>query len=248
MENQLFPTLVGLAVGGLGIGLGGIVAFGLGKYFERISGLILACSAGVIFSLLAFELLPESIGTGGLIATGMGIVIGVFLIIRLEKFFHKVVIITDTPRKSMFIRSGILLAIGVAIHNFPVGFAMGTGLVNNGKIGLDLSITMLFHTFPEGFAITLPLALSGLSPISIPITAGIVALPAALGSFLGSSLGILNPMLLAIFFGIAIGTIFLVTWHEVLGHAIKNTRKVHLIPSVVMGLILGILFTRLMQL
>lgn len=245
MEGQLFPTLVGLAVGGAGIGLGGIVAFGFGKYFEKISGVILACAAGLIFALLAFELVPESISTGGLIATVIGVILGVLLIIRLEQFFHKVVIITDTPRQSMFIRSGILLAIGVAIHNFPVGFAMGSGLVNNGKIGLDLAMTMLFHNFPEGFAITLPLALSGLSPVSVPIISGIVALPAALGSFLGSSLGVINPMLLAIFFGIAIGTIFLVTWHEILGHAVKTTRKIYLYPSVVMGLLLGILFTRL---
>ena len=245
MESQLFPTLVGLAVGGAGIGLGGIVAFGFGKYFERISGVILACAAGLIFALLAFELVPESISTGGLSATVIGIILGILLIIRLESFFHKVVIIADTPRQSMFIRSGILLAIGVAIHNLPVGFAMGSGLVNNGKIGLDLATTMLFHNFPEGFAITLPLALSRLSPISVPIISGIVAIPAALGSFLGSSLGVINTMLLAIFSGIAIGTIFLVTWHEVLGHAIENTRKVHLYPSVVTGLILGILFIRL---
>lgn len=245
MEGQLFPTLVGFAVGGTGIGLGGIVAFGFGKYFARVSGMILACAAGLIFSLLAFELVPESISTGGLIPTIIGVILGVLLIIRLEHFFHKVVIITDNPRKSMFIRSGILLAIGVAIHNLPVGFAMGSGLVNNGKIGLDLAMTMLFHNFPEGFAITLPLALSGLSPISIPITSVIVALPAALGSFLGSSLGVINAMLLAIFFGIAIGTIFLVTWREILGHAIKNSRRVHLYPSVVTGLILGIIFIRL---
>ncbi|MPL74986.1 Zinc transporter ZupT [bioreactor metagenome] len=247
MEGLLFPTLMGLVVGGSGIGLGGIVAFSLGKYFERISGIILANAAGVIFGLLAFELLPESIETGGLIATGMGIIVGIFLIIRLEHFFHKVVIITNNPQKSVFIRSGILLAIGVAIHNLPVGFAMGSGLVNNGEMGMDLAIAMLLHNFPEGFAITLPLALSGLSPVSIPITAGIVALPAALGSFLGSSLGSINSTLLALLFGIAIGTIFSVTWHEILGHAIKNTRKVHLIPSVLTGLILGILFIRLIE-
>ncbi|MBC2727418.1 MAG: ZIP family metal transporter [Desulfosporosinus sp.] len=245
MSSQLFSTLMGLGVGGSGIALGGIVAYGLGKYFERISGLILACSAGVIFSLLTFELLPESVSTGGLLATGIGIIIGILMIIRLEIFFHKVVIITDNPSKSMFIRSGILLAIGVAIHNLPVGFAMGIGLVNYDKIGLDLAATMLLHNFPEGFAILLPLALSGLSSTSIPIIACIVALPAGLGSFLGSSLGIINPKLLAIFFGIAIGTIFMVTWQEILGHAIKHTRRIHLFPSIITGLILGILFTSL---
>ncbi|AGA68623.1 putative divalent heavy-metal cations transporter [Desulfitobacterium dichloroeliminans LMG P-21439] len=242
--SQLFPTLIGLAVGGLGIALGGIVAFGLGRYFERISGMILACAAGMIFALLLFELLPESINAGGLIATGIGIIVGTFLIVRLEQFFHKVVIITDNPRKSMFIRSGVLLALGVAIHNLPVGFALGTGLINNDKIGLDLATTMLLHNFPEGFAIALPLALSGLSPISIPIIAGIVALPAGFGALLGSSLGIINSVLLAIFFGIAIGTIFLVTWHEILGHAIKNTRRVHLVTSIFTGFILGALFVQ----
>ncbi|MDA8229152.1 MAG: ZIP family metal transporter [Desulfitobacterium hafniense] len=246
-DSPLLAAVMGLGVGGIGIGIGGLVAYGFGRYCEKVMGILLACLAGVIFALLGLELLPESIAAGGLTSTGFGIFLGILLILRVEHLFHKVVIITDNPRRSLFIRSGILLAFGVAIHNFPVGFAMGSGLINEEKIGMDLAITMLLHNFPEGFAISLPLVLGGLSWMVIPVTAGIVAIPAGLGSFIGSSLGMINPKLLGLLFGVAIGTIFLVTWYEILGHAINHTRRILLFPSIIAGLLVGILFIHLVM-
>ncbi|MDA8235300.1 MAG: ZIP family metal transporter [Clostridia bacterium] len=247
LSVPLSSTIIGLGVGGVGISLGGLAACGLGKKTGKVLGLILAIAAGMIFSLLAFELLPESIESGGIAITFLGITTGLILILQIERLFHRVVIITDNPQRSLFIRSGILFALGIAIHNFPVGFAMGAGLVNQPKAGFDLAITMLFHNFPEGLAMSLPLIFAGLNRIFIPVTASIVALPAGVGSLIGSILGIISPFFLAFFFGIAIGTIFFVTWHEILGHARKKVAWTSLLPCLGVGMLLGKLFTFLLM-
>lgn len=243
MNNLLFATLIGLGVGGMGIGLGGFAAYGIGRHADKIIGLLFAGCSGMIITVLGLELLPESIATGGFIFTLMGIIVGILVISRIEHFFHRIVIITDNPRRSQFIRSGILLAIGVAIHNFPVGFAMGAGLANDSEVGLDLARIMLFHNLPEGFAISLPLIFGGLGGSIILIIAAIVSLPAGLGALFGSSFQQVNPALLSGLFGIAIGTIFYVSWHELLLQSVKMTRKPGFIISLCVGAFCGIVFT-----
>lgn len=247
LSVPLYSTIIGLGVGGVGIGLGGLAACSLGKRSGKVLGLILAVAAGMIFSLLAFELLPESVEAGGITVTFLGIAAGLILILQIERFSHSVIIITDNPQRSLFIRSGILFALGIAIHNFPVGFAMGAGLVNQPQAVFDLATTMIFHNFPEGLAMSLPLIFAGLNRVFIPVAASIVALPAGLGSLIGSILGIINPFILAFIFGIAIGTILFVTWHEILGHARKKVTWTSLLPSLGVGMLLGKLFTFLLM-
>ncbi len=243
MNKLLFSTLIGLGVGGVGIGLGGFAAYAIGRRADKIIGLLFAGCSGMIITVLGLELLPESIATGGIIPTLIGILIGILVIARIEHFFHRIVIITDNPRRSQFIRSGILLTLGVAIHNFPVGFAMGAGLTNDSEIGLDLATIMLFHNLPEGFAISLPLIFGGLGGSIIPIIAAIVSLPAGLGALFGSSFQRVNPALLSSLFGIAIGTILFVSWHELLLPSLKMTRKPGFIISLCVGAFSGIVFT-----
>lgn len=58
-------------------------------------------------------------------------------------------------------RSGVLLLIGIAIHNIPEGFAVGAGYVHEPKFGLMIAMAILLHNIPEGIATALPLSTSG---------------------------------------------------------------------------------------
>ena len=247
LSGALFSSIIGFSVGGTGIGLGGLVACGLGKRCEKVLGLMLAVSAGMIFSLLFFELLPESFEVGGEITTILGIVAGSILIHLVGRVFHRVVIITGDFQRSLFIRSSILFALGVAVHNFPVGIALGAGLFNEPRVGLDLATTMLFHNFPEGLALSLPMVFSDVNRIFVPVTASIVAIPAGIGSFLGYNLGSISPQTITFLFGVAIGTIFYVTWHEILGRARKQVVLISLLTCLGIGMFAGKLLSYLVR-
>jgi len=60
------------------------------------------------------------------------------------------------------LKSGILIAIGVTIHNFPEGVAVGAGFMHSPKFGLFIALAIMLHNIPEGIATALPLCKSGI--------------------------------------------------------------------------------------
>jgi ZIP family zinc transporter len=60
-------------------------------------------------------------------------------------------------------QTGILLAIGITIHNLPEGIAIGAGYMHSPEFGLFIALAILLHNIPEGVATALPLYTSGVS-------------------------------------------------------------------------------------
>lgn len=60
------------------------------------------------------------------------------------------------------LRTGLLLAVGITIHNLPEGISVGAGYMFNPQFGLFVAIAILLHNIPEGIATALPLCKSGL--------------------------------------------------------------------------------------
>ncbi len=58
-------------------------------------------------------------------------------------------------------KTGVLLAIGITIHNLPEGIAVGAGYMHTPQFGVMIAIAILLHNIPEGIATALPLCESG---------------------------------------------------------------------------------------
>jgi len=54
-------------------------------------------------------------------------------------------------------RAGILTAIGIAIHNFPEGFATFAGALHSIEVGTLLAIAIAIHNIPEGISVSIPI-------------------------------------------------------------------------------------------
>lgn len=59
-------------------------------------------------------------------------------------------------------RTGILLAIGITLHNLPEGAAVGAGYMHAPEFGLFIAMAIMLHNIPEGIATALPLCKSGI--------------------------------------------------------------------------------------
>jgi ZIP family zinc transporter len=59
------------------------------------------------------------------------------------------------------LKTGILLAIGITIHNIPEGIAVGAGYMHTPKFGIFIAFAIMLHNIPEGIATALPLCKSG---------------------------------------------------------------------------------------
>jgi len=59
------------------------------------------------------------------------------------------------------INTGMLLAVGITLHNLPEGIAVGAGYLHNPQFGLFIAVAILLHNIPEGIATALPLCKGG---------------------------------------------------------------------------------------
>ena len=57
----------------------------------------------------------------------------------------------EDKTKSNLLKTGIIVSIGLAIHNFPEGLAIGSGFEASLKLGLSLAIAICFHDIPERY-------------------------------------------------------------------------------------------------
>lgn len=243
----VLSTVVGACLGGVSTTMGSLAGCLLGRAGERVLPALLASAAGIILSLLGFELFPESIATGGFTATLFGLLVGIFAARKIDGLSRRVAIISFKKGADVYLRAGLLLALGIAVHNFPVGLAMGASFMNEVKTGIDLAVAMLFHNFPEGLAMSIPLVMGGMDRIFILSVASSVAVPAGFGAFLGAAFGYVPHGLLSVIFGTAIGTILYVTCHEIIGPMLKNRKYLVVIFGLCLGILVGRMLTFIMN-
>lgn len=115
-----------------------------------------------------------------------------------------------------------MIAVGIALHNFPEGLAVGSSYAYLPELGLTVAIAMAIHNIPEGLAITIPACLSGCSKYS--------AFRLALFSGLAEKVGALvSVLLMDVFsgflpFGLAFaaGIMVFITLDEIIPAASQN--------------------------
>ena len=52
---------------------------------------------------------------------------------------------------------GVLLAIIIALHNFPEGFATFISTLSDFSFGLVIALAVMIHNIPEGMMVSLPI-------------------------------------------------------------------------------------------
>ncbi|WP_227001829.1 ZIP family metal transporter [Virgibacillus necropolis] len=216
--------IIGAFASALGIGVGGALAW-IMKGFQQGFVFIYSLCTGLIMGLLFLEMIPESIELGGWTVLAFGLAAGLLLFIYIHRFMGKITIITDNHQKDIFVRSGVLLTMSIAIHNFPVGIALGSTIGTD--IGNLMLTTLVLHNIPEGIIIFTPLFLAGFGFLTFLLFTIIIALPIAAGSLLGQLFDSGIPSLLAFIINLAIAVIFMVAVKEIFWGAVKNSTVVY---------------------
>ncbi|MFC1572876.1 ZIP family metal transporter, partial [Candidatus Eisenbacteria bacterium] len=63
----------------------------------------------------------------------------------------------DTDPSAKIRRTGLLLALGIGIHNFPEGMATFAGALKDQDLGIAMAIAIAVHNIPEGIAVSAPI-------------------------------------------------------------------------------------------
>ncbi len=144
----------------------------------------------------------------------------------------------DRTLDAGLIKSGLLIAVGIAIHNLPEGFAVGAGFMRSTQFGLFIAVAILLHNIPEGIATALPLCQGGVRRRDALGTSILSGLVEPLGALMAA--GFLNVFrdLLPGALAFAGGVMVFITLDELIPAAREHGH--HHLTAV--GIILGALF------
>lgn len=141
----------------IGGALGLIVKEKNSKFFSFTIGF----TAGIMVGISFFELLPSGIEEIGFLRACISFFIGFIFIFLIDYFVpHEYIGQKDhrnTKADKKLLRTGLFIALGIGIHNFPEGMAVFYGALVDIKIGLAIAIAITLHNIPEGLAISVPI-------------------------------------------------------------------------------------------
>lgn len=238
MSKAIFITIIGTLVCGVGTALGAVIATCFRKSNNIIMSSIMAMAGGLMLSVVTFDLIPEAVLIGGLPLTLTGIFIGVVFVTLLDIFLPDKLIL---KKYGKYIKTAILLALGLAVHNFPEGLAIGSGFIGGKELGLKLALIIGLHDIPEGAAIASPLMQSRLSKFRIILFTAITAIPTAIGAYVGAVLGEISNIFITLCISFAAGTMLYIVCGELIPESKGLFKGVFSTISIIIGIVMGLI-------
>ena len=220
---QIFLITALTGVGGLA--LGGALSAAVHSPSDRTVSLLLRFTAGVMLSVVCFDLIADAAREGGAVPLLCWIMIGYLLTYLLNCWIDKQAHHSHghqgahehshehhehhgrDPEAVRLGRdngemcacghhtlhtAGLVLACAVALHNMPVGMAIGASFAGSaqaaGHGGILAALIIGLHNIPEGMAIAAPLLTGGSRPAGAVGVAALSGLATMLGMLLGLAL------------------------------------------------------------
>ena len=217
----LKTTILGLFFGTFGTTLGGIIGVVIKKHSNKFLSFILAFASGLMMSVICFDLLPEALGISNIVNVIIGTIIGIvsmiFCDILVEKKFS-----VNSKTKGMennLLKTGIIVSIGLAIHNFPEGLAIGSGFEASLKLGLSLAIAICLHDIPEGISMAVPMKNGGMKISKVIFYVILSGITTGIGAFFGAIIGSISQVVISICLSFAAGAMLFVVAEDLIPDA-----------------------------
>jgi ZIP family zinc transporter len=239
-------------IAGSATGIGGLFVIIFGDVNDKIVGFFMGFAGGVMLIVSFLHLYNEALQIISTVNTVIAFAFGTILMMIMDLtlphielgFWEEGVIDRD-----LFNR-GIIIALGMSLHNLPEGIVISTGFTHLPELGILVAIMICLHNIPEGIATVTPLLRAGANKwraLGLSILSGIVEpIGAIIGMIVIQALGGSN---LIIGWGLAFaaGVMTYVTIDELIpvAHQYCSLNHKHIIST---GLLLGMLFAQTLSL
>ncbi|HOQ75316.1 MAG TPA: zinc transporter ZupT [Thermoclostridium sp.] len=175
-ENNVLFALGLSLFAGLSTGLGGLFVLLFRRTNPKYLSVALGFSAGVMIFVSFIEIYPEArsrliAGMGGNMGDWIVLLsffLGIGLIALIDKLVpefqnpHEARKIEDVhqydrdPKKEKLLRTSVMTAIAMSVHNFPEGLATFVSGIDSKAMGIIIAIAVAIHNIPEGIALSVP--------------------------------------------------------------------------------------------
>ncbi|WP_189911036.1 ZIP family metal transporter [Clostridium cochlearium] len=231
--------IMGSIISLMGTTIGGLVGIMVKNPSRKLLGTLLGFAAGLMLSVVVFDLIPEALRNWSFKHTIIFCILGIIFIAFVDKNISNESI---NQHKKM----AMITALGLMLHNFPEGMIMGCGFAAGTNLGIKMSLVIAIHDIPEGMAVATPLMASNENSFKIFLYTVITALPTALGAILGAFMGQVSNDLLGANLSLASGIMLYVVCGEMLPQSNKLWEGVSNTIGVLSGLIFGLIIVYLL--
>ena len=247
MNEILKTTLLGLFFGTFGTTIGGVLGIIIKKNSNKFLSFTLSFASGLMMAIICFDLIPEALGISSIYSVILGILFGIVIMIFCDvvvknKFDKKE---KEYSSKNDLLRTGIIVSIGLAIHNFPEGLAIGSGFEASLKLGLSLAIAICLHDIPEGISMAIPMKNGGMKRSKVICYVVLSGITTGIGAFFGAIVGAISESIISICLSFAAGAMLYIVSGELIPESNKLYKGRMSAVGNMIGFIIGIFATKL---
>jgi ZIP family zinc transporter len=126
--------------------------------------------------------------------------------------------IDHTKKVNTLRRTGLFMALAIAIHNFPEGLATFMSALENPEVAIPITIAIAIHNIPEGIAVSVPIYYATGNRKKAFLYSFISGLSEPLGAITGFFilLPLMSKMLMGIVFAAVAGIMVFISLDELL--------------------------------
>lgn len=245
MGELIKTTLIGLFFGTFGTTLGGILGISLKNTSNKFLSFILSFASGLMMSIICFDLIPEALEISNISNIMIGLLLGIASMIFCDNLVKKKFNPKNTNNtdKSQLLKTGIVVSIGLAIHNFPEGLAIGSGLEASIKLGLSLAIAIALHDIPEGISMAVPMKNGGMKKGKVIYYVILSGVTTGVGALFGAIIGSISEIIIAMCLSFAAGAMLYIVSGELIPESNQLYHGRMTAVGNILGFLLGILAT-----
>jgi ZIP family zinc transporter len=228
-------------VAGSATGIGGLIVVFLGKMNDRFIAGSMGFAAGVMLLVSFLNLFVEALDLTSYLNVSIAFTAGAVMMILIDSFLPHFELGKEENGiiDSKLLKSGLLILIGITLHNIPEGVIVIAGYSHMPQLGILIAVAVFFHNLPEGVATAIPLISAGSSKRFVVLSTFISGLAESIGALLGGSLLIGAPdETIGFTLAFAAGVMTYITADELIPIAHEHGHK----HAVSIGILLGIVF------
>lgn len=248
MTEKVIAAFVLTIFAGLSTGIGSAIAYFIRKPKTIYLSFSLGLSAGVMIYISFMELLPDAVESVGEIRAPVIFFAGIALIALIDLFIpetqnphdYKQFDETAEPQATQgLMRTGLLTALAIGIHNFPEGLATFGTTISDVRLGIFIAIAIAIHNIPEGLSVSVPIFYATGNKKKAFIYSFLSGLAEPMGACLGFLilLPFLSEPVLASLLAFVAGIMVYISLDELLPMAHRFGHA----HTVILGIVLGML-------
>jgi ZIP family zinc transporter len=228
-------------VAGSATGIGGLIVILMRKVSNRFIAASMGFASGVMLLVSFLNLFHEALDLISYLNVAIAFSIGSVLMIIIDTALPHLELgrAENGVIKAKMLKSGLLIFIGITIHNIPEGVIISAGYTRLPELGTLIAVAVFFHNVPEGIATAVPLMSVGSGKKRVLLATMVSGLAEPFGALLGNTI-LLHATNESIGFSLAFaaGVMTYITADELIPIAHEHGYK-HAVSS---GILLGMIF------